>query len=159
MEGMKKHLVRHSKGSDLTFVGKYADMGMTRFVSEMVRTKGSSSFARKHLRVTVKVVFYIVLGPLNALHTFCPPWQTCSFRHQLGFSGKHSSHGQQLRTKTKSLTCPPLSIARYSFIQLSQLERRWRERKWPIFDTVAKGYSNLFELYLCENKTQLMLEV
>ena len=27
---------------------------------------------------------------------------------------------QQLRTKTKSLTFPPLSIARYSFIQLSQ---------------------------------------
>ena len=27
---------------------------------------------------------------------------------------------QQLRAKTKSLTFPPLSIARYSFIQLSQ---------------------------------------
>ena len=31
---------------------------------------------------------------------------------------------QQLRAKTKSLTCPPLSIARYSFIQLSLLRRR-----------------------------------
>ena len=30
-------------------------------------------------------------GPLKALYTFCPPWQTCSFRHQLGFDGKHSS--------------------------------------------------------------------
>ena len=49
---------------------------------------------------------------------------------------------QQLRAKTKSLTCPPLSIARYSFIQLSQLGPPWRERKCPIFETVANGDSN-----------------
>ena len=49
---------------------------------------------------------------------------------------------QQLRAKTKSLTCPPLSIARYSFIQLSQLGPQWRERKCQIFETVAKGDSN-----------------
>ena len=48
---------------------------------------------------------------------------------------------QQLRTKTKSLTFPPLSIARYSFI-LSQLGHQWRERKCQIFETVAKGDSN-----------------
>ena len=49
---------------------------------------------------------------------------------------------QQLRATTKSLTCPPLSIARYSFIQLSQLGHQWRERKCPIFETVPKGDSN-----------------
>ncbi len=49
---------------------------------------------------------------------------------------------QQLRAKTISLTCPPLSIARYSFIQLSQLGPQWTERKCPIFETVAKGDSN-----------------
>ena len=49
---------------------------------------------------------------------------------------------QQLRATTKSLTFPPLSLARYSFIQLSQLGRQWRERKYPIFETVAKGDSN-----------------
>ena len=49
---------------------------------------------------------------------------------------------QQLRATTKSLTCPSLSIARYSFIQLSELGRQWRERKCPIFETVAKGDSN-----------------
>ena len=35
---------------------------------------------------------YPVRWPLKAPYTFCPPWQTCSFRHQLDFSGKHSSH-------------------------------------------------------------------
>ena len=49
---------------------------------------------------------------------------------------------QQLRAKTKSLTFPPLYIARYSFIQLGQQGRQWRERKCPIFETVAKGDSN-----------------
>ena len=49
---------------------------------------------------------------------------------------------QQFRAKTKSLTFPPLSIARYSFIQLSQLGRQWREQKCTFFETVAKGDSN-----------------
>ena len=46
---------------------------------------------------------------------------------------------QQLRATTKSLTFPPLPIARYSFIQLSEQGRQWRERNCPLFDTVAKG--------------------
>ena len=49
---------------------------------------------------------------------------------------------QQLRATTKSLTFPPLSIARYSFIQLSRQGRQWGEGKCPIFQTVAKGDSN-----------------
>ena len=49
---------------------------------------------------------------------------------------------QQLRAKAKSLTFPPLSIARYSFIQLSEQGRQWRERKCPIFETVTNRYSN-----------------
>ena len=49
---------------------------------------------------------------------------------------------QQLRATTKSLTFTTLSIARYLFIQLSQLGRQWRERKCPVFETVAKGESN-----------------
>ena len=40
---------------------------------------------------------------------------------------------QQLRATTKSLTCPPLSIARYSFIQLS-------ERKGNIFSIWCELY-------------------
>ena len=62
---------------------------------------------------------------------------------QLAFSEKHSSHGtmQQLLATTKSLTFWPLSIAKYSFIQLSQLGRQWGE-KCPIFETVGKGDSN-----------------
>ena len=53
---------------------------------------------------------------------------------------------QQLRANAKSLTFPPLSIARYSFIQLSEQGRQWRERKCPIFETVTKRDSNLGSL-------------
>ena len=60
---------------------------------------------------------------------------------------------QQLCATTKSLTFPPLSTATYSFIQLSQLECQWRERKYPIFETVAKGDSNLGSLD-CESGIQ-----
>ena len=49
---------------------------------------------------------------------------------------------QQLRATTKSLTFPPLSMARFSFIQLSRQGRQWREGKCPIFQTVAKRDSN-----------------
>ena len=48
------------------------------------------------------------------------PWQTGSFRHQLGFSGKHSSHAA-IMPEQWSLIFPPPSIARYWFIQLSGL--------------------------------------
>ena len=48
------------------------------------------------------------------------PWQTCSYRHQLGFSGKYSSHAAITRNDY-SLTFPLLSIARYLFKQLSRL--------------------------------------
>ena len=58
---------------------------------------------------------------------------------------------QQLRAKTKLLTFPPLSIARYSFIQLSQQGHQWRERKCPIFETVARGDSNPGSLELIRN--------
>ena len=81
--------------------------------------------ARKRKRSNVR-------STCGRLYKFCLPWQTCSFRHQLGFSGKRSIARQQLRAKAKSLTFPPLSIARYSFIQLSEQGRQWRERKCPI---------------------------
>ena len=58
----------------------------------------------------------------NRFTLFAPPWQTCSFRHQFGFSGKHSSHAAITRNDY-SLTFPPLSIARYSFIHLTIIIR------------------------------------
>ena len=65
-------------------------------------------------------------------------WQTCSLRHQFSFSGKHSSHAAIVQ-RLFTYVFPPLSIVRYSFIQLSELWHQWRERKCPIFETVAKG--------------------
>ena len=43
-------------------------------------------------------------------------------KHQLDFSGKHSSHAAIMR-KDYSLIFPPLSIARPLFIQPSELGR------------------------------------
>ena len=62
-------------------------------------------------------LYSAVSSPLDRSNSFTLflPWQTCSFRHQLGFSWKHSSHAP---TTTRS-TFPPISIVRYSFIQLS----------------------------------------
>ena len=45
----------------------------------------------------------------------------------------------QLRAKTKSLTFPPLSIARYSFIQLSQLGASMARTKMPNLRNGNKG--------------------
>ena len=44
-----------------------------------------------HIHVKVKATQYPVWTAQSALH-FCPSRKTCSFQHQLGFSGKHSSH-------------------------------------------------------------------
>ena len=89
--------------------------------------------------VKVKGSFYIAQYPVR--------WTAQSALHFLPFLADlfiptSILATQQLRAKTKSLTFPPLSIARYSFKQRSQLGRQWRERKCPIFETVAKGDSN-----------------
>ena len=49
---------------------------------------------------------------------------------------------QQVRATTKSLTFPPLFIARYSFIELSELGRQWREQICTIFESVPNVGSN-----------------
>ena len=48
------------------------------------------------------------------------PWQTCSFQGHFDFSGKHSAM-LQLLCEHYSFRYPPLSVARYSFIQLVEL--------------------------------------
>ena len=74
-----------------------------------------------------KVWFYIALYPVrwtaqSALHF--PPLADLFIPTPFSASLGSILAMQQLRAKTKSLTFPPLSIARYSFIQLGQLGRR-----------------------------------
>ena len=60
----------------------------------------------------------------SALHfTASPGRPEGSFSYRLDFSGKHSAM-LQLLYEGYSLTLPPLSITRYSFIQLSEQGRR-----------------------------------
>ena len=70
------------------------------------------------------ILYSAVSSPLDNSKRFTLflPWQTCSFRHEQGFSWKHSGDAA-IPGNDYSLTFPPLSIARYSFIQLSQLRR------------------------------------
>ena len=78
------------------------------------------------------------IGHSNSKRLHFTPWQTCSFRHQLGFSGKHSSDAAITR-EDYSLTCPPW----YSFKTADWTVASWRERKCPNFEMVAKEDSNL----------------
>ena len=78
-----------------------------------------------------KGMFYIAQS-----FTLFFPWQTCSFRHQFVFSGKHSRHAaiaQRLFTH--------ISTTVYSQVLIhtaESTEASWRERKCPNFETVAK---------------------
>ena len=95
------------------------------------KSKGSLYIAQYPVRWTAQSALYFLPSPTDL---FIPT----------PFSAYPGSilAMQQLRATTKSLTCPPLAIARYSFIQLSQQGRQWREGHCPIFQTVAKGDSN-----------------
>ena len=89
----------------------------------------------------VKVWFYIALYPVrwtaqSALHF--PPLADLSIPTPFSASPGSILAMQQLRNDY-SLTFPPLSIARYSFIQLSEQGRLWSERKCPNFETVTTG--------------------
>ena len=74
----------------------------------------------------VRASSYITQYPVlrikfKVLYTL-PPWQTFSIKHHLGFSGCQS-HMLQLMREGCLYIYPPLSIARYSFIQLGELEQ------------------------------------
>ena len=68
---------------------------------------------------------YPVIGPFKELYTSLHTLADLFIlaRHQLGFSGKHSSHAA-ITHEGYSPTFPPPSVARYSLIQLSELGRR-----------------------------------
>ena len=106
----------------------------------------------------LKVCFHIAQYPVHwtaqsALHF--TPWQTCSFRHQLGFSGKHSSHAAITRNDY-SLTCPPLSIAKYSFIQLSRLRHREENENAQTSKRYQRGFEpGLSRLRVRHSTTEL----
>ena len=60
----------------------------------IISTELSNKHGSKRDDIQQKGSFYTAQYPVrrtaqSALHS--APWQTCSFRHQLGFSGKHSS--------------------------------------------------------------------
>ena len=81
----------------------------------------SVSFDRR--QVLLKVLSYIARYPVhrtaqNALHF--TPWQTCSFQGHLNFFGKYSATLKLLFVHISTTVC----IARYSFIQLSELWQR-----------------------------------
>ena len=67
---------------------------------------------------------YPVPGTVQRASHFAP-WQTCSFQRYLNFSGKHSATLQLFR-EDYSFRYPPMSAARYSFIQLSEIWQRGR---------------------------------
>ena len=93
-------------------------------VLDIVRTKGLTTITI--IKKKVKVWFYIALYPVrwtaqSALHS--PPLADLFIPTPFSASLGSILAMQQLRNDY-SLTFPPLSIARYSFIQLSRLRRR-----------------------------------
>ena len=118
-------------------------------VAKLVQIAGShESHVYFFLPSKVNVCFYIAQYPVrwigqSALYFLPPPppRQTCSFRHQLDFSGKHSSHAA-ITHNDYSLKLPPLSIARYSFIQLSELERHGKNEKVQTSKRCQRGFEH-----------------
>ena len=72
-------------------------------------------------KVRSYIARYAVLGTAKSALPFTP-WHTCSFQHHFDFSGKHSATLQVLR-EGHSFRYPSMSVARYSFIQLSELQQ------------------------------------
>ena len=77
-------------------------------------------------------------GPFEALYTLLPR-QICSLRHHRGFSGKHPAiTTTNARRLLIHIRYPQLSIARYSFIQLSELEQCRVKKLAQGFNTAAQ---------------------
>ena len=91
-------------------------------------------------KVRSYIARYPVRGTAQSTLPFTP-WQTCSFHGHLNFSGKHSATLQLRRLFVHISTT--VCIARYSFIQLSELCQR--------FEATAVG----FETGLSSNRNAI----
>ncbi len=105
-------LSAHSIWPESTFV-----TNMRRQTAHMLCIVGSFELLKPFKKV--KVCFYIAQYPVRwttqtALHF--SHGRPVQFRHQLDFSGKHPSHAA-ITHEDYPFTFPPLSIARYLFIQ------------------------------------------
>ena len=70
-------------------------------------------------------LYSVVSSPLDRSKRFILflPWYSCSFRHELGFSWKHSSHAE-ITGNDYSLTFPPLSGTHlYRWVDWGVMER------------------------------------
>ena len=100
------------------------------------------NFYTQKCHIETKVCFYIAqyhvcLTAQSALHF--TPWQTCSFRHQLDFSRKHSSHAA-IMCEAYSLIFPPLSTARLTFTQMSELGRHGENENPQALKRQQRGF-------------------
>ena len=59
------------------------------------------------------------------------PWQTCSFRHQLDFSGKHSSHSAIAHEDYSLVIISTTISSQVLNTQLGELGHRCRQSKEP----------------------------
>ena len=91
-----------------------------------------------------RVCFYIAQYPVHWITLHFTPWQTCSFRHQLDFSGKHSSHACSNYTRRlfTHISSAVYSQVQYSFIQLSELGHRGENENAQILKWWHSGDSN-----------------
>ena len=103
----------------------------------------------------VKVAQYPVCSiAQSALHF--TPWQTCPFRHQLGCSWKHSSHGSNyaewLITRISNTVYSQVLIYTAEWTEAS-----WRDQKCPNLKTIAKGgfKPGLSQLWVRHSTTDL----
>ena len=109
--------------------------------------RDANTHCMQPMAIKGKGSFYIEQYPVrwtaqSGLHFFASPGRPVHSDTNSASPGSILAR-QQLRAKAKSHTFPPLSIARYSFIQLSeQGDGEWREQKCPIFETVTKWDSN-----------------
>ena len=122
-------------------------MASTSFCLEHVsRQRGLlSKFVRKKKKYLIvkmyRSFFYIAQYPerwitQSALHFKSPGRHVHPYTNSTSLEAiTHAA----IRREDYSLTFPPLSIVRYSFIQLSELRRRGENEMYPSFETVSNG--------------------
>ena len=88
-------------------------------------------------------LYSAVSSPLDRSKRFTLflPWQTCSFRHQLDSSGKHSCHAAITHKDYITHISTTAQILIYTADWTEWPGASWREQKCPNFESVAKRNS------------------
>ncbi|KAI0230855.1 Endoplasmic reticulum mannosyl-oligosaccharide 1,2-alpha-mannosidase [Lamellibrachia satsuma] len=153
VEGIKKHLVRHAKASDLTFVGKFSSMDMENFVPEMehltcylpglLALAYINGLGKEHLDLGEKIATTCYEMYRRSPTGLSPEVMAISL------SAGGPNKGLDIALETAYSLLRPETVESFFYLYRATRDTKYKQWGWQIYEAIEKharvehGYSSI----------------